>query len=182
MVRTIDPGAWSGLSFTKFDGSAEDSFSETSLHLSLTDWRLPLMSSEAYGMIDIDAYIVEAYVSVRDAGAWIADVDISGALHNPAVVFSRMEGKSRDVCGHTTDIPPRQPALGLETWNHVLDCPQQGILVTRSHQNWVARLAILSVLAQHRKYNRFNILKINICPDNTCWQCIEPSPNTIYIA
>ena len=52
-----------------------DSFSGTFLHLSFTNWIAPLNGSK-HGVIDQDVFLVEAVVSIRNSGRWIADIDV----------------------------------------------------------------------------------------------------------
>jgi hypothetical protein len=58
-----------------YDLKREDNFRETSLHLTFTDWTFPL-ATEGSRTIDHDAQLVEAVISVRDRGCWVADIDI----------------------------------------------------------------------------------------------------------
>ncbi|KAK8131889.1 hypothetical protein PG999_000062 [Apiospora kogelbergensis] len=79
MVRELNPAAWR-VETTSFDGTPLDHFARTSLHLNFTDWKAPLVESHSVGQRDADVNIIEAVVSVRDAGEWVADVDICRAL------------------------------------------------------------------------------------------------------
>ncbi|KAK8015783.1 serine threonine kinase [Apiospora marii] len=79
MVRKLDPAAWR-IESAAFNGAPLDSFAHTSLHLSLTEWEAPLVQFQSVGQRDADVNVIEAVVSVRDAGNWVADVDICRAL------------------------------------------------------------------------------------------------------
>ncbi|KAH0837707.1 hypothetical protein FOPE_04933 [Fonsecaea pedrosoi] len=64
-----------------YDYRREDNFGATSLHLSLTEWRVPVvLSSSKVGNIDQDIFQVEAVVSVHDKGRWYGDIDVLAAL------------------------------------------------------------------------------------------------------
>lgn len=75
MVRKLYPGAWR-VESTVFDGVPLDHFFRTSLHLGFTDWQAPLVQFQSMGQRDADVNIIESVVSIRDAGKWVADVDI----------------------------------------------------------------------------------------------------------
>ncbi|KAI1637736.1 hypothetical protein F4809DRAFT_302927 [Biscogniauxia mediterranea] len=47
-ARKVDPGAWR-VEPVKFDGTALDSFRNTSLHLSFTEWSTPIVQFQAVG-------------------------------------------------------------------------------------------------------------------------------------
>jgi hypothetical protein len=58
-----------------FDGSEANCFQHTTLHMSFTDWTLPI-ETNSRGIRDIEAYYIEAATSVFDHGKWVADVKI----------------------------------------------------------------------------------------------------------
>jgi hypothetical protein len=194
MARQLNPGAWRVMP-QAFDGSgpggsgppSEDCFQRSSLHLSFTDWQAPLVRFQSQGQRDAEINIIEAVVSVRDAGEWVADVDISRALRSKNVVrlpvfdaATKSSGGHGSVsktssCGH--DEQQRRRGRGsrihsVETWDQVLDCPD-GTSVIRSYENWLARLAIVSVLCQHGADSSLGARKVVICPTETCWACNE---------
>lgn len=85
---------------------------------------------------------------------------------------------AQSLCRHQTPQRPGPDIQALETWDQVLDCPE-GILATKSHGNWAARMALVCVLAQHCQGS---LRRIVICPPSVCWQCIDTSVrNTIFI-
>ncbi|KAI0469993.1 hypothetical protein GGR56DRAFT_668311 [Xylariaceae sp. FL0804] len=150
----------------QFDGSLTDSFPKTSMHLSFTDWSAQLYQESAVGQRQSDAAHVEAIVSVRDAGSWVGDINIAEAFNHPNV--HQLPG--REPCDHPQPSVPPADAMVLEKWDQILDCPG-GIMVTSSSGNWLARTAIVSMLANHC---RLESLHIFICPDTECcWECIQ---------
>ncbi|KAI0115618.1 hypothetical protein GGR51DRAFT_546383 [Nemania sp. FL0031] len=173
-ARDIDPGSFRRVT-SEFDGAQVDYFKNTTLHLSFTEWSAPLYNSSAVGQRDSEAVHAEAVVSVRDRGGWVADISILGAFDHPDVhKLPTLSGP----CNHPQPSKPPPGALSLETWDQVLDCPV-GVLVTRSFKNWIARIAIVAVLAQHC---RLSSKRIFICPENTCWDCVRPlDTNVIYV-
>jgi hypothetical protein len=78
-AREIDPAAWR-IEPPPFDNTYMDCFRGTSLHLSFTEWRAPVIQVQAVGQREAYVNLVEAVISVRDSGRWVADVDISAAL------------------------------------------------------------------------------------------------------
>ncbi|KAI0972388.1 hypothetical protein F4678DRAFT_59314 [Xylaria arbuscula] len=173
-AREIDPGCFRKM-ISEFDGERLDVFKSTSLHLSFTEWSKPLYTISGIGQRGSEAVHAEAVVSVRDCGSWVADISILAAFSHPAVQVLPTANKP---CGHEHPSKPPAGAFSIETWDQILDCPA-GILVTRSFNNWVARIAIVAVLAQHCTLKP---MSIRICPENTCWSCIQPlANNVIYV-
>ncbi|KAK8108843.1 hypothetical protein PG984_014644 [Apiospora sp. TS-2023a] len=177
MVSKLDPAAWR-IKPAVFDGTPLDQFSHTSLHLTFTDWQVPLVQSHSVGQRDADVHILEAVVSVRNAGKWVADVDICRALLSTRLVrpVTLPSGKNR-VCGHSCDgnagdsgqgySSDEDELLSIETWDQVLD-EVDGSAVVRCYDNQVARLAIISVLCLHGQGEERPVV---ICPKTACWKC-----------
>ena len=70
-------GHYNIVTHAAYDGEREEKFKGTSLHLSFTDWILPLEVKGAdLRTIDQEAYVVESVISVLDSGKWLADLDI----------------------------------------------------------------------------------------------------------
>ncbi|KAI1370974.1 hypothetical protein F4677DRAFT_450808 [Hypoxylon crocopeplum] len=173
-VREIDLGSWRQAP-GQFDGSQLDCFKSTSLHLSFTDWAIPLHHDSAVGQRDSEAAHVEAVISVRDAGCWVADINIVAALNN-SDVYQLPEPLG--TCNHLRPTEPPPHYISVETWDQILDC-SEGVLVTRSFGNWVSRVAIVAVLAQHC---RLRSKRIVICPQRMCWKCPKiPAHNIIFV-
>jgi hypothetical protein len=157
IVRELDPGAWKVVQFDSFDGRPEDCFQGTTLHLSLTDWSLPITTIASYGQRDVDALICEASISVRDSGVWVADVKGTGS-------FEVISARERH-CHHPRDIGPPHRMTSLKSWDEILE-GHGGLTVVRSYNNWLARRAITFVLLEHCPNT-----KIIVCPEGMCWAC-----------
>lgn len=164
IMRELDPGAWKVLQFAPFDGQPIDCFQSTTLHLALTDWSLPMTNSTSFGQRDVEAFICEAVISVRDAGVWVADV--CGSLP--------IEGEDCDKilprpsnCPHSKHLKPSEQTMSLETWNEILE-GHGGHTVVRSHGNWLGRRAVTFVLLQHCKEK-----SVVVCPKDMCWGCVR---------
>ena len=146
-----------------YDGKRENNFKGTSLHLSFTDWTLPLEVKGAEGRtIDQEAYLVESVISVLDSGKWVADLDIFridfGAL-------TRLR-PSQQCPGH-----PKGRAdydyTSLDSWEELLDGPMN-VGIFRAHGNWAARLAAVSILSQKDQAHAVGILG----PEAFCLECL----------
>jgi hypothetical protein len=176
LCRDLDIGSWRQ-STTAFNGATLDDFNQTSLHLTLTDWSVPLTDTGSVGQRHSGGTHREAVVSIRDAGSWVADIDPETALAADCIEIMRPSPCS---CVEAQNGDQKIiEAQSLQSWDQVLDCPE-GILVTQSRGNWMARLALISVLAQHSKSLQKKVL---VCPRDMCWTCARATHrNAIFIA
>ena len=78
LIREADRGTWRLVNHYAFDGKLEDSFQATSLHLSFTEYEIPL--SVSVGVVNAEATMLETLVSVYDRERWVADIDVLGCL------------------------------------------------------------------------------------------------------
>jgi len=177
--RKIDPGAWRVASYAKFDGTPDDCFGKTTMHISLLEWTYPLITTHSYGQRDVEVVIIEAVVSVRDGGAWVADVDVILAMQNITRILPRASGPGQTTAAGSTALSPsckyhdrvatkKLGLTALDTWDEILDIPPNEYVVVRSYKNWLARLAITSVLG-----NKMQAGQIGVCPEDTCFQCLD---------
>ncbi|KAK2808292.1 hypothetical protein FQN50_004851 [Emmonsiellopsis sp. PD_5] len=164
MVRDRDLGRWAA-NYSEFDGTAVDSFSRTSLHLSFTDYHVPIFENDSRGDQDSQASILEGVISVRDSGNWIADVGILGAFEEGYI--SRLPQQS--PCSHPDNSAPGRPIIAVESWDDILDNPD-GVFVVKAHGNWIARLAVTAVLAEHSRTKKG--IKITVVSNSVCWKCL----------
>ena len=146
-----------------YDGKRENNFKGTSLHLSFTDWTLPLEVKGAEGRtIDQEAYLVESVISVLDSGKWVADLDI---FRIDFEALTRLR-QSHQCPGH----PNRRADYdytSLDSWEELLDGPMS-VGIFRAHGNWAARLAAVSILSQKDEAHAVGILG----PDAFCLDCL----------
>ena len=168
MIRPVDSSSWRVASTTVFNGSQENHFQSTSLHLSFTEYYIPVHLTGQQSQ-DSQIFYLESYVSVYDTGKWVGDVDILQALLNPSVI------RARSTCIHNSNIESRPygsrtdlELVSAESWHDILDPPLEAFVV-RAHGNWVARLAALAmlplILPQDPPQN------VVICPRWMCWMC-----------
>ena len=159
-LRPDEPGAWRVINHSNFDGSLDNCFPETSLHLSFTEYEIPL--SVPIGAKDATVSIVETLISAHNRQSWIADLDIIASLRSEKL-FRRL---SPPHCKHEKDCPrpPIESAVtqigrvsgkrlvSINSWEELLDPPPgldaSTIGVVRAFDNWHARVATMSVSVQ----------------------------------
>ena len=146
-----------------YDGKREDNFKGTSLHLSFTDWILPIEVNGVEGRtVDQDGYIVESVISVMDSGKWVADLDI---LCIDFAALSRLR-MSHQCPGHP-DGRTDYDYTSLDSWEELLDGPTS-VGFFRAHGNWAARLAAVSILSQKDQGHSIGLLG----PETFCLECL----------
>ncbi|KAI1743173.1 hypothetical protein F4680DRAFT_471554 [Xylaria scruposa] len=171
-AREIDPAAWR-IEPSPFDDTYVDYFKSTSLHLGFTEWCAPVIQVQSIGQMESKVNLIEAIVSVRDSGRWVADVDINAALSPGCSQLIR----TKDCTHSDRTLISKVAMLSIKTWDQVLDVPD-GSVVVRSSNNWLARLALVSVLRQHSKMLQRSIV---IWQGHLCQQCIDPAGYAIHI-
>jgi hypothetical protein len=125
------------------DGGEEDSFSETSLHISYTDWQLPI-DIGARGKRDVEAHYVEAAIGVYDRGKWVADLNILDVFRH------RLSQIVRTWTDHRKYPPPIDETakfVTIDNWEELLDSPTE-VGVVHARGNWQARLAAAALSIQ----------------------------------
>ncbi|KAH8747402.1 hypothetical protein F5882DRAFT_311969, partial [Hyaloscypha sp. PMI_1271] len=158
-IQAIDPSLWRLVNHSPFSDKAEDCFSNTSLHLSFTEYEVPLNVS--IGAVDAEITMLESLVSVYDQRNWVADLDILGSLSKPE--FRRFQTPR---CTHdpATDIIQKQSVasqigtltgqnlVSVDNWHELFDPPdslgEMNVGVFRASGNWQARLAATSISIQ----------------------------------
>jgi hypothetical protein len=152
----------------QYDFERENNFEGTTLHLSFTNWKLPLHTG-ARGTVDQDVSYVEAVISVHDCGEWVADVDILGfTTQIRRIIFCKCEDQ-RAQAGPTTNMTTR--LTSVDNWEELLDVPR-GIGIFRARGNWAARLAAASILARRSRDLKFKGGQIMVVgPTVACLRC-----------
>ena len=143
-IRTLGD-SFNVVNHRPYDSKREDNFRGTSLHLSFTDWTLPL-ETQATRTIDSQISYVESVISVRDHGEWVADLDILSIRFEDLL---RIETDEHCLHHNSEGIHDSSLSLvSLDSWEELLDRPEEGIGILRANENWAARLAAVSVLTQ----------------------------------
>lgn len=131
LLRPDDPGSWRVINHSNLDRNLENGFPETSLHLSFTEYEVPL--SVPIGAKDADVIIVEALIFTHDRQSWVADLDIITSLRCDDL-FRRL---SLPHCKHENDRPrlpmeipvtqigriSRKQLVSINSWEELLDPP-----------------------------------------------------------
>jgi hypothetical protein len=167
--RDINTEGWNIDRYRRFDGTKAQSFENTSVHLSFTEYHVPLFDGSR-GAQDNQISFLESIISVQDKGKWVADVD-------PLSFFSSHSHlrcpDTHISCQHTADHIPDQDITAVDTWDELLDVPT-GAFVVRTGDNWVGRLA--STLVVHQRMREISAeFAVTVCPPRVCWTCERSS-------
>jgi hypothetical protein len=174
---------WRVINHNHFEGSPQDCFTNTSIHLSFTDYEFALMPERnAQHIIDRPINQLETLVSVFDGPKWVADLDILHAINDISVGCKGYRGccipsyLRSDAQAQACDKQPKHTyeeasamtqhlnIIAIDNWDELLDPPKDKVMVVRAHQNWVARLALMAVCWK-LKYRTI------IAPEKPCWPC-----------
>jgi len=144
-----------------FDGSEQDCFGHTTLHLSFTEWQFPI-DTGSRGNRDVEAYYIEAAIGVYDRGEWVADVNILDVFNNRLSCWM-------GCCDDEEHQRPLERGeiskfVCIDRWEELLDSPLE-IGVVRARGNWQARLAAAAVSLQLGHETRI------MSEQNACWGC-----------
>jgi len=156
LIRKCDPSAWRVIAHTPFDGRSKDSFAHTSLHLSFTQYEMPLIVR--IGTVDAEVTVLESLVSVYDRQKWTGDIDVVNPTFEHydsfARVYANESGIGWSACGHVPSSSTvssetfikrlgtfhRRQLISIDSWDELLDPPEklgsQNIGVLRAVGNW----------------------------------------------
>lgn len=85
---------------------------------------------------DVDVYLLETLISLRDGGDRIADLNIFNTIGN--VKLQKMS----DCQDHYHDsVAAAQNVTEIDNWFGLIDAPETPLSIVRAHKNWQARLA-----------------------------------------
>jgi hypothetical protein len=165
MMRKFDPDKWNLINHHPFDGSKDDLFEHTTLHISYTDWEMPIEIGE-HGTRDREVFFLEAPISIHDRGKWVADVDILRMFSDPK--FRLLQPP--ECPGHDGVDPLKitqeiedQGFINIDSWEELLDTPLEPA-VLRAQLNWQARLAAAALSVQRGHVT-------GVVPLTFCWSC-----------
>ena len=148
-----------------YNNRRENSFAGITMHLSMTDWRVPIPTGP-FGLIDQDLFLTEAVVSVHDGGKWYADIDVIAAAVEGTPVL-------KQSCGCKPEekrLEPNRNLVCIDTIDELLELPEDDA-VFRAKGNWAARLAAVCIWSQKRLPAQLCVLENIDGP--LCWKCIE---------
>lgn len=156
-----DLHSWKLVNHHAFDSKLQESFSSTSLHLTFTDFEMPL-DVGTRGLRDRQVVLLESLVSIDDRGRNVGDLDILSMFKNEDLKISR-------ICSHSkkaTDRIPDHYLVSIDCWDEFLDLPPSNPAIFRAQGNWQARLAAVAAGLQVGK-------AIFVLPEKTCLRCVE---------
>ncbi len=162
-TREIDPKDWNLINHDEFDGVITDSFKSTSLHMSFTEFVLPI-DTGLRGFRDTEIYFLESVISMHDKGRWMGDLKILPVFEDP---LFRIITKENCTCkpNQKADTSSEEELISIDSWYEFFDRPE-GPVVFRAHGNWMARLAAasISVVKGHLTL---------VFGEDICWRCGE---------
>lgn len=171
-IHTPSINNWQQLNYKPFTGKLEDNFPQTSIHLSFTEYELPLQSLNNDGhIIDRPVRLVETLAQVYDRTKWIADLDIIRGLEDTRltrVTCSIRKGTSELPCStaYSKVFDGEYNMVSVDNWDELLTPDEGSQSVVRAKDNWLARLATAAVCAQLRKHPV-------LLPADVCWACLK---------
>ena len=171
-TRKLEQNTWELVNHAPFDGRTEDSFRNTSLHLSFTQYTMPVDTGD-YGGQDVETFFLESLISVYDRDKWVADLDVLKMLGS--TLFRRHA--STKVCDHRQDQTPKFDLISIDNWEELLD-REEVITIVRAYRNPMARLATAAISVRQGR-------PTIILPDYFCFACDVSAPSegaTTYIA
>lgn len=190
-TREADVERWRYINHNPFTGRLENHFGSTSIHLSFTDYIMPLATKDTRRhIIDQPIGLVETLISVYDGGTWVSEVDVLKAVRNPihqlACTDNHHEYMVSANVSNTLNAPqpaqtnhyaqsvatygrvmaqyPHLTLTSIENWDELIEPPEQGVVVLGTHKDWLARLAATAMCTQHN-------LEPIILPEVPCWAC-----------
>lgn len=178
VMREVNPSSWKFIENNPFNFCAENHFEETSLHLRFTEYYVPIVDTIRHEQ-DMEVFFLESVVSIYDRGKWVGDIDILRALDDLSI-SRMMSPKCWDPSHRDADLVSKAPdpdTTSIECWDEIIDLPPASVVV-RANGNWVARLAITSVLSQkltsQSSQSIQSTVTVQVCPAGFCWHCTDP--------
>ncbi|CZR61769.1 uncharacterized protein PAC_11666 [Phialocephala subalpina] len=164
-MRKLDDDTWNHINHNEFDGQPTNSFQNTTLHLSFTDWEMPVDVGD-HGNRDREVFFLEAPVSLHHRGVWVADIDILKLFEDSKFKVLVAPGCSGHQGVTSSDLAKEIVAdelVSIDSWEELLDTPLEPAVV-RAHGNWQARLAAAALSVQRGH-------KTLVVPAIFCWNC-----------
>lgn len=170
-LREANPENWKFIDHKPFDGKLNNYFNSTSVHLSFTEYEIPIVPpASSRHVIDRDMVLLETLLSIHDKSVWVGEIDVCAILKHPVeCVLCTCSDDEHNRGNHKSyqealKINPQLSATEIQIWDELIEPPQIGSLAVSTHKDWVARLAAASVCAKIG-------FKPIILPWNPCWKC-----------
>jgi hypothetical protein len=168
-LRQFDLKDWKMVNHHPFDGTFQNSFASTSLHLSFTEYEIPIDVGQR-GLRDTQVVLLEALISVIDRGTHIGDLNILVLFDGSGQQVSMTNQLTiRQACGCSAKSREarniyQDNLVSLDCWDEVLEMPRK-VGIFRAYGNWQARLAGTAVSIQQGKQT------LVLAPDS-CLRCL----------
>jgi hypothetical protein len=171
-LKEYSLASWRLINHFPFKGEFRNSFIGTSLHLSFTDFEMPIDVGWR-GLRDTPVVLVEALVSLDDRGKALGELDIMNLCGNRR--YAMLQGCPHNCASaassstlSTVSIPQegwlQNSLVSIDCWDEFLDFPNsRGIFMTTG--NWQARLAAVAASIQQGK-------KVLVLPPAPCLKCL----------
>lgn len=199
LIRKCNPATWQVIAHKPFDDKPNDAFAHTSLHLSFTQYEMPLIVRT--GAVDAEVTVIESLVSVYDRQNWTGDIDVvshswalncdekarcdpnwggKGMSYNP--YYYRSSDCRHPPSGRTLPSESfikrlamiyRRQLISIDSWDELLDPPDRlgsyNIGVFRAVGNWQVKLAAFTICMQ---LGYLTLLK----HADSCVECLIDNP------
>jgi hypothetical protein len=171
-LKEYSLASWHLVNHFPFDGEFRNSFTGTSLHLSFTDFEMPLDIGWR-GLRDTPVFLVEALVSLDDCGKALGELDVIQLCGHKK--YAMLQGCPHSCTSTTSSstistesIPQegrlRKSLVSIDCWDEFFDFPSsRGIF--RTSGNWQARWAAVAASTQQGK-------KVLVLPPTPCLKCL----------
>lgn len=158
-VRNLANDPWL-VNHSPYNHKRKDNFGSTSLHLSFTSWQPSISLPGQDRTIDHDIFYVEAILSVRERGEWVADLDILSIDFENLYKIEPVEESACSCNSEAQESFARDSVdiISIDTWNELLDAPKATGMF-RARGNWAARLAATSIMYQKQQGQSVGIIQ-----------------------
>ncbi|KAF4451057.1 hypothetical protein F53441_5921 [Fusarium austroafricanum] len=170
MLGGCDLASWQSVNHEYFDGDFHNAFTGTSLHLTLTDFELPI-DVGVRGLRDTQVVILESVVSLCDRGKQLGDLNIIGCLDDPRLTIGcccRRHGVDEEKAAPVDKkalLKKLEHVRSIDCWDEFFDFPlSKGII--RATGNWQGRIAAVAAGIQKGK-------KTLLLPQDPCLRCLQ---------
>lgn len=166
-LKALDYKNWNVVNHSAFKGNCHDCFQNTTLHLSFTDFDMPV-DVGTRGIRDTEVILIESVVSLHDRGDWVGDLDIISAMASQSLSWAsppKCSATPEERCETNSNSVPSMKLVSIDNWDELLDMPSENMII-RAHGNWLARLAAATISIQKKRRTIF-------LPPDTCWHCLS---------
>ncbi|KAF5230520.1 hypothetical protein FANTH_13792 [Fusarium anthophilum] len=158
MLGGCNLSSWHMVDHEPFNGLLLNSFTSTTLHLTMTDFEMPI-DIGVRGLRDTRVVILESVVSLNDSGKHLGDLNIINCLENSTLGVDcacsphlPLEGA---VTGSDPTIANRVGHLtSIDCWDEFFDFPLTKAIM-RVSGNWQGRLAAVAAGIQKAIFDGF---------------------------